>query len=311
MLSALENLDRRRARAALLHATARVIPARFREGAAYEPPSDEVAVIAERVFEEAAKSVESKRPRDEEERRGLIRDVLSKALTEMALTGVDLAETRARMGRQGNLPVSLFRIGYSDFFETNAKVWGFRKAHVEGAIRQYDNAQHLLPRYAPLEEAMLASLFVKTPTTQGQSYTVLIDAARYGERLIVDAAFRVYHDDIDLVGTSSPLDILERFLKKYGFELEIEGHVGNPITGLLVDTTGRNGFQMKVPELNQSYFQPAIHNNTEVLLQYAFNFTAYSAMLTRHRVPHEDPPRSQGHLTTQVLPLRGRRDRTE
>jgi hypothetical protein len=299
MLKALENLDRRTAQAALAYAITRVIPARFREGAFHEAPTDDAAAAAGRVFEEAVRRVEGKSARNEEQRRELIRDVLSEVLTEIAFANVNVAATRARRGQQGFLPVTLCQVDYSKFFEKYAKVWGVTRTHAEDAVRRYDDVQHLMPRYAPLEYTFLASLFIKTPATRGLPYTVLIDAGRYGERLTIDAALRIYHDDVDLVGTSSPLDILTRFLGKYGHDIEVEGHVGNPITNLLVNTTGRDSFSIRVLGLNESFLSPTVgRNSSELLLHYVLNFTAYG-------VRHEPPSESQVSFKMHVRQLGG------
>jgi hypothetical protein len=67
-----------------------------------------------------------------------------------------------------------------------------------------------------------SSLFTQFPYVRRDQYTILVHCHRVGDQLVVVDAYRIYHDDVYLIGTRSPLEIFQRFIDKFRDEVEVK-----------------------------------------------------------------------------------------
>jgi hypothetical protein len=118
--------------------------------------------------------------------------------------------------------------------------------------------------------------------------------------LIVDDAYRIYHDEVDLIGAKLPLDILKRFLEKFGDETEVqilnsqEKNIQPPEKGKLfhevVYNVPRGGFLVNIFPSETLRFGPWPEDGPmELALCYAVSYRRYVDQLMRHGVKAEIP----------------------
>jgi hypothetical protein len=215
MLEALEKLDRSRAASVLSLAAREFLP---RPGDDHIPNLADQNAAAEVIKELSAKA---RRPQTEVDTVA-IQEALSREISSYLLSGVDSAEVRARVGDKGALSPSLYKVSFSPRFDSGATFWGLSKNYVINAIKNCDHVQHFVSSIEAESAPAHASLFTQIPPVKRDLYTILVKCQRVGDELLVDEAYRVYHDEVDLRGTTLPLDILKRFIVKFGEEIEIK-----------------------------------------------------------------------------------------
>jgi hypothetical protein len=215
MLHALEKIDRSRAATVLSLAARKFLP---RPGDDRSLNQADESAAADLIKEISTKAV-SRTPQSTVDK-AAVQEELSREISSYLLSGVDPAEVRTRVGDKGALSPSLYKVSFSPKFEDAVRFWGVSKAHVLNAIAHCDEVQHFGSRLADPKGPRHSSLFSQIPPVKGDRYTILVGAQRKGDTLIVDDAYRVYHNEVDLIGATSPLDILRRFLEKFGEETE-------------------------------------------------------------------------------------------
>jgi putative transposon-encoded protein len=217
MLQALEKLDPSRAASVLSLAARKFLP---RPGDDHTPNQADQAAAEDVIRELSTKAASSRKPQTEVNT-AAVQEALSREISSYLLGGVDSAEVRARVGEKGALSPSLYRVSFSLRFENSVTLWGLSKTYVVNAIAKCDQVQHFVSKIEAPNAPAHTSLFAQTPPVKHDPYTILVKCQRSGDMLIVDEAYRVYHDEVDLIGSSSALDILKRFIDRVGREVEI------------------------------------------------------------------------------------------
>jgi hypothetical protein len=309
MLEALEKLDRFHAARVLSLAAQRLLP---RPGDDHTPDQADQAAAAELIKELSKKAV-SRRPQAEVDTVA-IQEALSREISSYLFSGVDSAEVRARVGDKGALSPLLYKVSFSPKFENGVAFWGLSKNYVLKAISNCDQVQHFTSMIEVPNAPPHSSLFTQIPLVKRDQYTILVRCHRLGDQLLVEDAYRIYHDELDLVGTKSPLDILKRFIDKFGDEVEVQilnpdGTEAQPaerskLFHEVIYNVPRGGFVVNIFPNQTVRIGPTpdpVDWPCELALCYAVNYQRYVDQLMRHGVKAEIPkgPLS-GHMLRNV-----------
>jgi hypothetical protein len=90
--------------------------------------------------------------------------------------------------------------------------------HVENAVRNPDDYQHLMTEVVPEEKKTANSLFMKRVDSREirNRHWLLVHTHRVGLDQIVQSAWRIYPDAVDLTEAQEPLDVLRAFVISFG-----------------------------------------------------------------------------------------------
>jgi hypothetical protein len=297
MVQALEKLDRSRTASVLSLAARKFLP---RPGDDHTPNQADEAAAADLIKELSTKAVSRRFQADVDT--VAVQEALSREISSYLLSGVDSAEVRARVGDKGALSPSLYKVSFSPKFEKGIKFWGLSRNHVQNAIANCDQFQHFISTIEAPNAPAHGSLFTQIPPVKHDRYTILVKCQRAGDMLVVDEAYRVYHDEVDLLGATLPLDTLKRFIEKFGDEVEVkilnadETIVQPPERGKLfhevVYNLPRGGFIVTVFPGEVLRVGSAQDAPFEVSLCFAVNNQRYVDQLMRHGIKAEIPQHS-------------------
>jgi hypothetical protein len=308
MLQTLEKLDRSRAASILSLAAREFLP---RPADEKNPnPADRDAAAA--LIRELSTQVLSRRPQAAVDPVAL-QEALSREISSYLLGEADSATVRARVGDKGALSPSLYRVSFSPKFDNYTKFWGLSKNYVLRAIAHCDQVQHFVSKMEGPSSPSHSSLFTQNPPVKQYPYTIIVRCQRLGDALIVDEAFRVYHDEIDMIGAASPLDILTRFIEKFGEDVEVvilnaDGTHARPperakLFHQVIYNIPRGGFIINsFPNGQVMRLGPSpIDGPSELALCFAIGYQKYADQLMRHGVKVETPQKHVGAFTVRSV----------
>ncbi len=224
---------------------------------------------------------------------------LAEKLSSPFLTEEKIAEIRARMGANGELPPRQYRLVFDHDRAKAMELLGIRRSHVEDAVFSPDRVQKLSPTDLGATDNRLTTmgLFVKYHRHQTDDpSTLLVHCIYQADTLTVWAAWRIYDRDIKLRGpTESPLDLLRAFVDRYGMEFGFEG--GNGMFRFLLyevfpprSTSTEHGGVLKMivkrhesaMTYNQSFVRWGELGTMEVTLAYVIRLDLYIKDLAEH-----------------------------
>lgn len=150
-----------------------------------------------------------------------VADVLGRTLAVLALPPDRVDDTRNRLGQRGRLPQSQYalRVGFA------AAEFGFSAGAIANLAMTPDAVQHLVIDDAdlPLEDQAITLLAKRIHPAHGEAYVALAHGQRQGGTIDLDSAWRVYPSLVPMAGGMTPLDILNRFLARYGLLFSLYG----------------------------------------------------------------------------------------
>lgn len=126
----------------------------------------------------------------------------------------------------GTLPSDLYSV---ELVPNIADALGHRfqqeRTLIEKTIKASDREQHVAPTEENNGEVFAISLFSKyfPDKFPGRSFTMLVVAERRGFQLVVHQAWRLYPNEVDISEATDLVDMLRRFAKVYGVEIEHQG----------------------------------------------------------------------------------------
>jgi hypothetical protein len=301
MLQALEKLDRSRAASVLSLAARNFLP---RPSDDHTPKQGDQDAAADLIKELSTKARRSRAEVDEV----TVQEALSREISSYLLAGVDSAEVRARVGDKGALSPSLYKVTFSPKFLNGRATWGLSNNYVLKAIANCDQVQHFISRIEAPNSPAHASLFTQISPVKHDRYTTLVKCQRVGDMLIVDEAYRIYHDEVNLVGTTLPLDILRRFIDKFGEEIEVrilnaDGTNAQPpergkFFHEVIYNIPSGGFLIGIFPLAGTLRVPSSAGGPcELALYFALNYAKYVDQLTRHGVKAKLPQEPMAAFT--------------
>jgi hypothetical protein len=152
-----------------------------------------------------------------------ISNYLSKQLQQNILGNVDTSKILARAGRAGRLPPIMYAVEQPKTFANIFYTLGVRPNHVEDAVKHPDDYQHLMTDKASEEDKDLISLFMKEikSAKKGNNHWLLVQCFRKGLTQIVQSAWRIFPDSINLAGAYEPVHVLKAFVAAFGLPVKV------------------------------------------------------------------------------------------
>jgi hypothetical protein len=304
MLGALRELDQSTTATALLVAAEELLP----------NPSDRIArhSTERQLAHTIIKEIEGKAKRPDPI---AVQEALAREISGHVLSRVDVAGLKARIGEKGFLSPLSYRVLFTPRFENGARLWGISKSHVTQAITRCDRAQHFAEKMEKPDAAPRNSLFTFTPPVQtDDTYTIIVYCRRTGDVLLTEEAYRIYHHEVDLVSSPTPLEILVRFLKKFGLDTDLRIFNSDGTTFLEERKRLFHDVIYNIPEgghLTHYYAdgqvridRPIVSNgDVEISLAFTVDARAYQAQLARHGVKVQLPKRPMHSVAVHTVPI--------
>ena len=219
MLHTLEGLEDAQARQILAEVSVRITPANFQSVASRNKSA--YPEIDKAVYEELRTRSERK-DRDANLENAAMLEILSSEMSRLMYAQVTKEDVRSRLGSEGKLPPELYSVSFSPKFDANRDFYGVRESHVISAVHNCDQAQHFTTVAEGEKGTPFVSLFVQTPRVKGARFTIIVYARRFGAQLVVEDAYKVYHDEVPLAETDKPLVQFQKFVAKFGLDLTLE-----------------------------------------------------------------------------------------
>jgi hypothetical protein len=215
---------------------------------AAQPTLPDEASIRAKVIEEISKRYGIASVDNQESREKLC-DALDQISDEL-LGPVDTDIALERLAKKGDLPSDLYEVEIIPNIEQfYGKKFAREKQLIEETVHLPDLEQHYGPPKNP-HDPYLISIFAKTFHDEypARSFIMLIAGERKNLTMIVYQAWRLYPEDLDLTGASSPLDMLKRFALVFGTDLTVGNQHGSFI--LIGDVPDGKGvlIQGRVPQ---------------------------------------------------------------
>jgi hypothetical protein len=220
MLHPLKTLDSRTAQGILANLTLEMMPD---PGVPAVPGGPRVEPeLRDKLIHELRIRLRLKRDDNSPKARALIYSALADEIARLALSGVNVKDVKARVGQQGLLSPSLYRLEFEGFhFRRAAEKCGVTQAQVEDAVKRPDAFEHFKPELVGFDPNWAASLFLKAQKRGDEFYQLLVLTKRAGDVLHVVNAWRIYPSDVDLSKASTPLDVLRAFVDVFGEEFAL------------------------------------------------------------------------------------------
>jgi len=220
-----------------------------------------------------------------------IYEYLAHEITRAAFQGVDQQQIKSRLGAEGALAPSLYKIEFTDQFQ-RAKKRGINERDVELVVHSPDRLQHVI---ADEGSAVAISLYLRefrNTSRPSNTFSLLVVCRREGSVQKVIDGWRIYHSDVDLSRARGPLDALKSFVSVYGIHFRIGGRPGLFFWREFVPISP--GMQItkmiEMPEkLGASYAVCVIpgkvsNGQIEIVLAFAINDTEYDNALRQHGI---------------------------
>jgi hypothetical protein len=154
------------------------------------------------------------------------------------LTGPpDVQSALARLAQRGDLPSDLYQIIIvPQIEEVYARNFAFERQLIEKTVSSPDQEQHYgVPRHNA-NEPVLISLFLRAFRTPWpfKDFIMLVGGNRQENGLIlyVHQAWRIYPSLVDITGAGSPVEMLQRFNRVFGADIDVNGVRGRFFTFL-------------------------------------------------------------------------------
>jgi hypothetical protein len=289
-LASLSNLAPEKVYAVLSEAASMEMPKIEDIGPAYPK---EVAA----VFDEIRDNLKIRHNDISARAQSLIRDALSRIIVERVTSPEAIAKALERAGQAGRLPTHAYKVEFPLDFLDQFRLLGVDRAIIEAAVRNADHVEHLWTDSDTEEDQKTYSLFLKSGLYRkktGSNHTLLVQTGRRATALVVQAAWWILPNELDLTEAATPLEILQEFVKRYGVTIEIAGERDRFILEKkLLKTPGQATFQYQlkfVMQPNFPWFASVSHrtrpewSHAIVGIAYAINLSAYRMNLLMNNI---------------------------
>lgn len=257
--------------------------------------SDLTPDVRDRLIQEIRISLGLKRGDDSPRAMSRIYEYLAREMGNAALADVDVQEVKTRLGDKGELAPPLYKVAFTDSFKNGSKRRGVDERIVELTLQSPDNVEHLHPAQLGISSKKLTSLYLKSFINNSRpfnSYTLLVFCTRVGYVQHVADAWQIFHSDVDLSKTQTPLDVLKALVAKYGFEIQIGERKASFFWHEWVPISRRLPSNEIIHIPTQPSDKWAISwapgemrdNSLELIYAFAINNAAYEADLAKHGI---------------------------
>jgi hypothetical protein len=228
---------------------------------------------------------------------------LSKEISNIALSDVNISKVKERLGGKGELPLNQYRIIFDKNFESSEAL-GERKSNIKDIVLKPDKFIHFNAKYLLLDDdykygTTLLTKLISTKKNQDKFIQIVL-AGRQGDVLNILGTLRAYFTEINLNELNNPMDILKAFINTYGLTFRLGNLttklIHNDITELgkseqhldLKILDGQKGdFYLPILSGNQSGFVGTNNINSnlsEILLAFTVDISKYARTLRKHNV---------------------------
>ena len=289
MLETLKTYSPQEAAVILAGVTKRLLPEELTEPA-LEPPRD-ADVVNQRILEEVYRKLKVSPDDHSDESQARVINYIGNELSRAALAYSDVQQITDRVGQEGNLRPDAYKVILTSVREKEARTYGITRGQIKDAVNYPDDFQHLLPGlFGPSDSAV--SIFTKERDNESDPFDILVQTKRTGSTLEVNKAFKIYHSNVDLVGSLTPLDILLAFVNEYGVNITVGDetskfflHKSIPRANSLDGTNF-----LSIPEnfengasLSSGFHVKVTESTIDVAVGYMINDTKYLADLEKHK----------------------------
>lgn len=256
------------------------------------PISHEYDFVAKEVIAEIEKSIAALNTGKRSDKRISLGQALSKELDRaLGSTSASQADALSRAGQAGRLLPSIYKVIQPKTFREQFNKLGIRKPDVQKAINTPDDFEHLLTNKVVSDARETHSIFMKLmgDADLNQRYWLVVLCFRQGINQIVQSAWRVYSDDVDLSRVERPSEVLEAFALKHGRDICIGDECSKYHVEKEVPNTGTFdvGFQHRPFDnifASFSHVTAEDEKTIKVGIAFCIDLDSYSAVLRRHGV---------------------------
>jgi hypothetical protein len=140
---------------------------------------------------------------------------VGKLIASVLIGDKDKAAILSRAGQAGRLKPSQYIVQLSGL-HSNFRSLGVRPAQILDAVTHADDVQHLrIEGVVDEKRFSIFMRFIRTRRPEDQ-FWLFVFSQRAGNTQLVQHAWRVYLDDVDLHGAKAPLDVLRAFTSEFG-----------------------------------------------------------------------------------------------
>jgi hypothetical protein len=212
-------------------------------------------------------------------------------LTSVLLSDKDETAIIARAGQAGRLAPSQYVVQLSGL-NPDVRALGVRPAHIQDAITHADDVQHLRVQGAPEEKPFSIFMRFIRPRRDGDSFWLCVYSQRLGNVQIVQHAWRVYVDDVDLRGAKVPLDVLRAFTSVFGTPVSVGTIRSALVSDIVVPVSPGDTLQMHVDSANPMQTHFTTFSTTQlsdpprvyISIAFAIDLRKYAKSLIAHKV---------------------------
>jgi hypothetical protein len=184
------------------------------------------ATDAAAVLAEIRRNLNLKEDDNSTAARARIDSVLSDAFDQSIFRGSNAEAALSRAGNAGRLSPGAYQIVQPGTFRNVFYHLAVTKQQVKEAVHEPDDYQHLMHENALPGEDDLFSIFMKQSggsRTRHAANWLLITSLRRGIEQVVQSAWRIYPDDVDLAHAAEPLHVLAAFAEVFGAYVNVAG----------------------------------------------------------------------------------------
>lgn len=127
-----------------------------------------------------------------------------------------------RAGQAGLLAPSAYEVEQPKEFVQAFRRLGFSKNLVEDIIAEPDELQHLLPD-DDKEKERDATVFLKKYKKGKHPHWMLVQTQRVGAKLVMQSAWRIFPEHVDLSHAQRPIDLLRALVSVFGLPIKVGG----------------------------------------------------------------------------------------
>lgn len=167
----------------------------------------------------------------------------------------DVDAVLEKMSEKGQVPGDLYKLNLVDGVkQVYREHWYLEQDNIFTTVRDANREQHFTPILGDQNQPLI-SLFSRefTEKIPSHSFTMLVIGQRSGLDLTIHDAWKVYADEVSLIGAEDLVGILKRFSNVYGREFKLNGVSAKFLLNADIDAS------------------PAIENTIEIQNRYRLN----------------------------------------
>ena len=291
MIEALKGFDRNTALGVLSRAALAVLSSTSNPSA--QPVLEHEAEIRQQLILEVANRIGLSADLSDQN----VRDKLSDALDEEAEIldlPVDSDAALTRLSERGELPSDVFDVVV---YESLREVYGdaMKQEHqnILLTVRSPEAEEHFGPSISPDRPALVSLLGRRLPAHPRRAgFYHIVAGERSSTKLNVQQAWRIYEDEIDLIGAGTLMGALKLFAERYGVTIKCGDQVGRFIPWALVPPNTPILEAVAVPRNSRIHSSMFVKRRsdgfTEVAFAMTINVGLYSGLVRRRDALRRD-----------------------